>query len=208
MLSRIVSGDIHCPTKIEKVVKLSASIICKALPIGLDICTAGVFTLTTALALYFTPMADTKLSNDKLSYQPITPNSEETQSFYKVPTALKMVGESNQNNFMVADKNGSHIWSKNLGFVVLGDGPDNIYYSLCSTAIIDGIVGVVKNFNQEQDKIHFFCSLKSPTHDEIEIKHKEFNSESYTCIEVREQTAVCLLGDINLTSQDIGRAKY
>lgn len=114
-----------------------------------------------------------------------------------------IISKADSKNYIIADEKGSNIWSKGLSYIDLDDGVDNLYFSLCSTKIVDKQVTTIVNFDSSKDKISFFCTLKQVKPEEISIEHKAFESQDYTCIEVRD-TAICLAGDIHLHVNELG----
>ncbi len=191
--------DMKCPTKWQKILSFIDYYVCKTIfpiffSITPEICSIGLVGITTSSAIFLslsnkTSIAHTSHSKAPLDYKPIT--KEQASSFYPVPVATKMLGDAKLNNSFIAQENGSHIWSKNFGYIVLSDKPDNVYASLCSSKFI-----TVKNYNKD-DTIWFFCTKKTPSISEIVIEHKEFNGEIFTSIEVRNEIAVYIEGDVN-----------
>ena len=105
------------------------------------------------------------------------------------------------------------IWSKNGPHLIFaGRGKDIFYFSLCSTKVINHKVTTITNFNPQQDKISFFCTNKTITLEDIEIKHNEEN----TCINVQGNnyiSSICFAEKIDFSSEDInlttlGQVKY
>ena len=117
----------------------------------------------------------------------------------------KIISNADSNNYILANEKGSHIWSKGLSYIELDDGADNLYFSLCSTKIIDRKVTTILNFNLDYYKIWLFCTKKQVELQEINIHHKIFVDKEYTCIEVRD-TALCLVGDVHLAVENIAIA--
>lgn len=123
-----------------------------------------------------------------------------------VRSSVKMIGTSD-NDLMIAYPEGSKIFAKGgLNYVVAGSGEDELYYSLCSTDVINGKVGVVEGFNPVQDKIKFFCTKKTVLLEDIRIIHDTLDDTDVTYIEVTggsKISAIALLGDIPIEANDI-----
>ncbi len=119
-------------------------------------------------------------------------------------------GDGSQANLVQALK-ASHIWMKGgLNFVELKEGGNSLYFSLCSTKILSGMVSVVKGFTNS-DKIYFFCS-KSPNIDktkDIVLYHNvTYNEQEFTCVEAKGKNGlspVCFLeaGDLSMSNIEI-----
>ena len=105
-------------------------------------------------------------------------------------------------------ENGSSIFAiAGLNYMIAGPGADKFYFSLCSTDIIDGQVGVIEGFDINLDKISFFCT-KTEVHKEmISIFHdQQAHDQEYTYIQVcgREKcSAIALIGNIPLNVDDL-----
>jgi hypothetical protein len=174
--------------------------------------TYGIPASAAASAAYFgfQPNTNKTSSASPIEYQyEIVNNNLEpdlARSFITIESSKKMVGDPGLNNSMTANEDTKHIWSKNIGIIDLekATGEVQLYYSLCSTKITDGKVGVIKNFNKEAHKINFFCSKSSPSTEEMLIVSKNSDNQGYTCIEVRESTVVCLVGKVDININDIG----
>lgn len=124
-----------------------------------------------------------------------------------IPAAPIMEGMA-EGDLMIAAPEGSKIFAKGgLNYVVANaTGMDEIYYSLCSTKIIDGKVNVVENFNPSQDKLIIFCGHHEIKPEEIKIIHTEFQNIPITYVHVvgqHQDTAIALLGNIDIKSEDI-----
>lgn len=144
---------------------------------------------------FFSSFAPFVLSSDAPGYEM---NIVETSSI--------MEGAAG-NDLMIAHQDGSAIFAKGgLNYIIANDGPDKLYYSLCSTDIIDNKVGVVKNFDIEFDKLFFFCTKKEIFAEDIEINHDKIGDIDITYVQVTGQdkiSAIALLGDIPLQVEDI-----
>ena len=139
------------------------------------------------------------------NFKPFALDLEQAEDFglIKVETAQVMIGDSEKNNLLIADDNGSKIWAKGgLNFMQASEAEDIFYFSLCSTKIIDNKVSVIADFNANQDILKFFCTKHQIQPEDITITHLEDS----TCVEVKginDTSVVCLAGDINLQSEDI-----
>lgn len=79
---------------------------------------------------------------------------------------------------------------------ILKDAPDNLFFSKCSTKIIDGKVATIYNFDSKEDKIYFFCSKQKLNPDNISTWHN--TPQNVTYIEVTgdfEKTAIAIVGN-------------
>lgn len=127
--------------------------------------------------------------------------------FSTITSAAEMEGTMDNSELFIAAPEGSRIFPKGqLNYIITNDGIDEIYFSLCSSKIIEGQVSVIEGFNPENDKLIFFCGRNEITIDQIQIIHDEFEGMPITYVEVKGKhttTAVALLGDINITPNDI-----
>ncbi len=144
--------------------------------------------------------------NNKRAYEPFATTSEEIGHLNKIETAAIMEG-THENDLMVAHSDGSKIFAKGgLNYVVAGSGVDEIYYSLCSTKIIDGKVNVIEGFDHTQDKIKIFCGHHEIKPEQIKVSYGKVNNKKVTYIDVKGQhtdTAIVLLGHIHINAEDI-----
>lgn len=113
-----------------------------------------------------------------------------------------------EGDLMIAAPEGSKIFAKGgLNYVVANaTGADEIYYSLCSTKIIDGKVNVIENFNPSQDKLIIFCGHHEIKPEEIKIIHTECQNIPITYVHVigqHQDTAIALLGYVDIQSKDV-----
>lgn len=112
-----------------------------------------------------------------------------------------------EGDLMIASPEGSKIFAKGgLNYVVAGEGHDEIYYSLCSTKIIDGKVNVIEGFDLKKDKLKIFCAHHKILPEEITIIHDKFAGDAITYVQIQGKhsvAAIALLGDIDLSINDI-----
>lgn len=110
-------------------------------------------------------------------------------------------------DLMIAHPQGSKIFAKGgLNYVVTNTGPDEIYYSLCSTKIIDGKVNVVEGFDSKQDKLKIFCGHHEIKPEHISIIHAKFENMPITYVKVKgehQDTAIALIGDVDIKASDV-----
>lgn len=158
----------------------------------------GVLVAVAAVFFYF--------REEKINYQPCAMKAEAVD-FAVVETGSEMVGNNGVDELFIADPAGSKIFAKGgLNYIVAGDGPDEIYFSLCSGKIIDGKVMVVDNFDAAKDKLKVFCGHNEVKLDQIKVIHDEFEGQPVTFVEVtgkKSVTAIALLGDIDIKPEDI-----
>ena len=82
-------------------------------------------------------------------------------------------GTSQNESFTVPDNEKSQIFGKGgLDSFILSPGVDQLYFSMCSTKIIDNTMTTIWNFNPIEDKIYLFCTLKDLDFDDIHF-HKD-----------------------------------
>lgn len=118
----------------------------------------------------------------------------------------KVIEGTPEDDLIIASPEGSKIFAKGgLNYVVANTGPDELYYSLCSTKIIDGKVNVIEGFDPAQDKLKIFC-MRDIAPEAIRVVHKKFNDMPVTYVAIKGQhtdTGIALLGNINLKPEDI-----
>lgn len=128
-------------------------------------------------------------------------------TFSVIETGPEMVGSSENAELFIAATEGSKIFAKgNLNYIVDNTGPDELYFSLCNSKVIDGKVTVVENFDPTQDKIKIFCGHDKVTPEQISIIHDEYEGMPITYIQVQGKndiTAIALLGNIDIKVEDI-----
>lgn len=144
------------------------------------------------------------------NYQPFALSSEVAKNLYNInetKVSGKFIADGKANYFIeMSQETDNFFWSKQLSYVVLGEKKDQIFYSLCTSKIINGKTSVIENFDLENDKINFFCTKKEITLEDININHKIFQGEDFTCVEVQgieSLTVTCLKGNIPLEALDI-----
>ena len=112
-----------------------------------------------------------------------------------------------EGDLMIADPEGSKIFAKGgLNYVVANTGPDDLYYSLCSTKIIDNKVNVIEGFNPKNDTLRIFCGHHALKLEDLRINHSKYHNMDITYILIKGEhtdTAIALLGDIKITPSDI-----
>ncbi len=147
----------------------------------------------------------TYFKGDKLGYVPfvISANKINVAPLDKT----KIIEGTRNDDFIIANDDGSKIFSKGgLDYIILGDGNDEIYFSLCGAKIIDGKVSVIENFNPLQDKIKIFCAHHEILPDDIKIFHNKYKGKDFTYIHIKGQhrdSAFALLGNIKIDSGNI-----
>jgi|GEM_PF-4600014 hypothetical protein len=157
----------------------------------------------TIAAVFFYFKAE---EQQKVSYAPCS-ISAMGLNFSTITSASEMEGTMEESELFIAAPEGSRIFPKGqLNYIVNNDGVDEIYFSLCSSKVVDGQVSVIEGFDPKKDKLIFFCGRNEITLDQIQIIHDEFEGMPITYIEVQGKhsiTAVALLGDIEITPNDI-----
>lgn len=173
-----------------------------------NIAYAAVAGVTTAIGGYFAKIGEYfNFQSKVINYEPFALSSDTPgYEMNVVRTSVKMLGTS-ENDLMVAYPEGSKIFAKSgLNYVVAGNGEDEFYYSLCSTDVINGKIGVIEGFNPAQDKIKFFCTKKTVYPEDIKIIHDKVENTDVTYIEVagdNKISAIALIGDIPIEVSDI-----
>jgi len=123
-----------------------------------------------------------------------------------IPSTAVMEGTA-EGDLMIAAPEGSKIFAKGgLNYVVGNKGNDEFYYSLCSTKIIDNKVNVVEGFDPKNDKIKIFCGHHPIKIEDIKVLHSKFKDTDITYIFIKGEhvdSAIALLGNINITPEDI-----
>ena len=141
----------------------------------------------------------------KVKYSPFATNSEDL-ALNVVETAKIMEGTA-EGDLMVASGDGSKIFAKGgLNYVVVKDGEDELYYSLCSTKIIEGKVNVVEGFDSKHDKIKIFCAHNKIFSKDIKIIHDMSDERAVTYVQIQgkhSMTAIALLGNIDIKAEDV-----
>lgn len=141
----------------------------------------------------------------KVDYEPFAFSGEEVD--INVVEPAKIMEGTKDGDLMIADPEGSEIFAKGgLNYVILGDGSNEVYYSLCSTKIINKEVNVIEGFDPKKDKLKIFCAHHKITEKDISIIHDRVEGEEVTYIQVQGKhslTAIALLGNINISVGDI-----
>ncbi|MEK6733753.1 MAG: hypothetical protein AABY27_01445 [Pseudomonadota bacterium] len=142
---------------------------------------------------------------EQLPYSPFATSASGVILNIIEPAAI--IEGSAEGDYIVAARDGSKVFAKGgLNYVVAGEGNDEFFYSLCSTKIIDGKIGVLAGFDPKNDKIKIFCAHNKINPEQIRIIHDEFDNQPITYIEVKGKhsiSAIALLGDIDLTVNDL-----
>ena len=170
---------------------------------------SGVAAISTMIA-YFSGIYESVCNwYTQPPFAPFALSSDYATANYKmnvVEVSHKMEGTP-ENDLMVTHPDGSKAFAKGgLNYVIAGDGPDKLYYSLCSTDIIGNKVGVIENFNANVDKLFFFCTNTSIFPENITIIHDRVAEEDVTYIKIagaNKTSAIALIGDIPLEVSDI-----
>lgn len=141
----------------------------------------------------------------KVKYAPFVTDSKDLA--LNIVEAAKIMEGTSEGDLMVAISDGSKIFAKGgLNYIVLKNGEDEIYYSLCSTKIIEGKVNVVEGFDPKHDKLKIFCAHNKIISNDIKIIHDTFNEKEITYIQVQgkhSMTAIALLGKVDIKVEDI-----
>lgn len=165
-------------------------------------CIAEVILAIIIVSIYFY-YKDYK--KNQVNFEPfaITANGLTLNS---IPSDKIMEGTA-EGDLMIASPEGSKIFAKGgLNYVISNAGPDEFYYSLCSTKIIDNKINVIEGFDPKKDKLKIFCSHHSIQLEDLNIIHGKFKKMDITYVTIKGEhtdTALALLGNINIKATDI-----
>lgn len=141
----------------------------------------------------------------KVDYIPFAVNPEGLD--LHIVESKDVIEGTPEGDLIIATQQGSKIFAKGgLNYVVLSDGNDEVYYSLCSTKIIDNKVNVIDNFNPKNDKLKIFCAHHKILPEQVTIIHDTFKGKEVTYVQIKGKhstTAIALLGYIPLNVSDI-----
>ncbi len=142
---------------------------------------------------------------NEVSYTPFAMKAD-SLGLSEIPIAAVMEGTS-EDNLLIAAPKGSKIFAKGgLNYIIANGGADELYYSLCSTKIIDDQVSVVEGFDPKQDKLYVFCGHHEINPKDIKIIHSSFEEQPVTYVQIQGEhavSAIALLGDIDINAKDI-----
>ncbi len=112
-----------------------------------------------------------------------------------------------ENDLLISSPKGSKIFAKaGLNYIIANEGADELYFSLCSTKIIDGQVSVVEGFDPKKDKLYIYCGHHEISPKDIKIIHGNFEEQPVTYVQIEGEhsvSAIALLGDIDINIKDI-----
>ncbi|MCT4635937.1 MAG: hypothetical protein N4A31_06860 [Rickettsiales bacterium] len=201
----VVGATVTAATGSGAAGQVAGSLACKT---NQKIVYTAVVGVSTAIGGYFAKFGEYFNYQSKvINYEPFALSSDTPgYEMNVVRTSVKMLGTS-EDDLMVACPQGSKIFAKGgLNYVVVGSGEDELYYSLCSTDVINSKVGVIEGFSPAQDKIKFFCTKKTVYPEDIKIIHDKVDNTDVTYIEVAGEnkiSAIALIGDISIEVSDI-----
>ncbi len=139
------------------------------------------------------------------NYHPFSTTEQEIK--IKAIPASKNIEGTKENDFIIASPEGSRIFAKGgLNYIVLKNGKDEVYFSLCSTKIINNEVSVVENFDINNDKLKIFCGHHKIVPEDISVIHSNFKNQPITYVHIKgknSDSAFALLGNIDLKVSDI-----
>ena len=119
----------------------------------------------------------------------------------------KIIEGTKEDDYIIGDRTGSKIFAKGgLNYIVLNGGNNQVYFSLCSTKIIDQKISVIENFNPKHDSLKIFCAHHKIFPEQISIIHKEFKNQPVTYVHIKgkeSDTAIALMGNIDLKVSDV-----
>jgi hypothetical protein len=115
----------------------------------------------------------------------------------EIAPITKCTEGSTQNEIFTLTKPINHIFGKGgLDILVLGDGEDHLYFSMCSTKIINGYVSTIHNFDRQHDTIHLFCTKKQLSPNDVSVKYNSHENVTYIIIAGNfEETAIAVVGN-------------
>lgn len=94
-----------------------------------------------------------------------------------------------------------------LDNIYASKNPDNFFFSMCTTKIIDGKTAKIYNFNSKQDKIFLFCSKVTIQPEAIGIQ----NAANSTILQIKQgliDTAITFEPETNLDGAIILNTKF
>lgn len=142
---------------------------------------------------------------NETSYHPFA-TSEKDLKIEPLPTSINIEG-TKENDYIIASPEGSRIFAKGgLNYITLKDGKDQVYFSLCSTKIINNEVSVIENFDLKNDKLVIFCGHHKIEPNQVSVIHSNFQNQPVTYVNIKgkhSDSAFALLGDIDLKASDI-----
>lgn len=142
---------------------------------------------------------------NKVDYSPFAISSDNLDVNIIKPNKV-MLGTP-EADLMVADLSGSKIFAKGgLNYVKAGLGNDELFYSMCSTKIIDKKVNVIEDFDPKNDKLKIFCAHNKITPEAVKVIHSKFDGKPVTYVQIQGKhnlTAIALLGNIDIKVSDI-----
>lgn len=125
----------------------------------------------------------------------------------KSTTVSKNIEGTKEDDYIIASPEGSRIFAKGgLNYITLKNGKDQVYFSLCSTKIINNEVSVIENFDIKNDKLVIFCGHHKIEANQLNIIHANFKNKPITYVHVKgkhSDSAFALLGNIDLKVSDI-----
>lgn len=196
-------GSKACTTK--KVVDTISHVVCYFFPGNKATCATAISATIGSTIIYLTNTKAAEQASEKPTlehYKPIKLNDLDANEANHYNGLIQNIStDSTRSNIIFGHKEGSHIWPKSLSKIMLDEGPDNLYFSLCSTKIYNGKVTTIEYFDAEQDKLWFFCTMNTPRKEEFKIN--KASNPGYTCIEIRD-TAICLNDDYDISAENIG----
>ncbi|RST63194.1 hypothetical protein [Candidatus Aquarickettsia rohweri] len=96
--------------------------------------------------------------------------TKDFSQFTVMASHLLTEGTSKNEKFIVPENTKSKIFGKGgLDSFILSSGKDHLYFSMCSTKIIDGKVSTIWNFNPSEDKVYLFCTKKELAPEDVHL---------------------------------------
>lgn len=161
----------------------------------------GAFAVFTVLIVFLF----LSVPKTKVDYEPFAFSGEEVD--INVVESARIMEGTKDGDLMIASPEGSEIFAKGgLNYVVLGEGADEVYYSLCSTKIVNKEVNVIEGFDAKNDKLKIFCAHHKISPKDVTIIHDRVEGEEVTYVQVQGKhslTAIALLGNVDIKVSDI-----
>lgn len=143
--------------------------------------------------LILTPCHENKKSaTSTYSYNPL--NSEFDA---EISSSKLCIDGTGKNEKFILTQPINHVFGRGgLDVFMSGKGEDHFYFSMCSTRIINGRVATIYDFDDQEDKIHLFCTKKQVTEGDVSIRYNTEEDVTYVVIAGNfEETAIAIVGN-------------
>ncbi len=120
-------------------------------------------------------------------------------------------GTEKSEYFILQDEEPNYVFGKGgLDLFELSEQADHLFFSMCSTKIIDGKVATVNHFDDEEDIIYLSCTMKKVEESDVSIEYSKAQDVTYIRIAGKfEPTAIALTGNYpNIMDNIVLNTKY